>query len=342
MKKLLLLLSFAAIVHSAQAQLGLAGASPYTQSFDGIGTSLPTGWIVYSGATSTALGTIYSWSGSTKFGVWADTTTGLPAGCTYCTDVFGKGFKNSASFDGSSATDSGGVQRARTDRALAVKQTSFAGYDPGPAFVLHLANTAGISDLGLNFKLQSLDNTNARVTTWAVDYSVGSSPTAFTRVAIVGDSTTGGYSFRSNNVSASFGSALNNKTQEVWIRIVNLTASTGSGGRTTTGIDDFNLTWTGSAGAAAVNDINNQPELGLTVLGNATTDNITLGYNIPENATYNFAIYDLTGRIRHNETINAKTGEQHITIAGLHLTPGMYFAKMNNENSSSIAKIIVQ
>lgn len=342
MKKILLLLSLAAIVNTAQAQLGLVGASPYTQNFDGIGTSLPTGWIAYTGATSTALGTIYSWSGSTKFGVWADTTSGLPGPCTYCADVFGKGFKNSASFDGSASTDTGGLQRTRTDRALAVKQTSAAGYDPGPAFVLHLANTAGITNLGLNFKLQSLDYTNARVTSWAVDYAVGSSPSSFTRVAVVGDSTTGGFSFRSNNVSASFGSELDNKTQEIWIRIVNLTASTGSGGRTTTGIDDFSLTWTGSAGAAAVNDINSQPDLGLTVLGAATTDNVTLGYNVPENATYNFAIYDLTGRIRHNETINAKTGAQQITVSGLHLTPGMYFAKMNNENSSSIAKIIVQ
>jgi hypothetical protein len=339
MKKILLLLSITAVVSTANAQLALVGASPYTQNFDLIGTSLPTGWIAYTGATSTALGTIYSWSGSTKFGVWADSITGP---CKYCSDIFGKGFKNSASFDGSAASDTGGVQRSRSDRAFAVKQTSAAGYEPGPAFVLHVANTTGISNLGLNFKLQSLDYTCARVTTWAIDYAVGSSPSSFTRVAVVGDSTTGGFSFKSNNVSASFGTALDNKSQEIWIRIVNLNASTGSGSRTTTGIDDFSLTWTGSAGAASVNDVNSQNEIGLTVLGAATTDNVTIGYNIPENATYNFAIYDITGRTRHSETINAKSGAQQFTVSGLHLAPGMYFAKMNNENSSSIAKIIVQ
>ena len=339
MKKTFLLFALATSAFTANAQLNL-GATPYTQNFDTIGSGLPNGWLAYTSATTTSLGTIYSWSGSTNFGVWADTTSGLPAACTYCPDVFGKGFKNSASFDGSTKTDIGDVQKLNKDRAFAVKQTSFAGFNPGPAFVLHLSKTVGLSNLAISFKLQSLDYTDLAVTTWTIDYGIGTAPTAFTAVPTTGDMTTGGLTFKSNTVTANFGTALNNSFQEVWIRIVALSATTGGGNRTVTGIDDFTLTYTGAP--SEVSEVTSHPALMLTVLGNASANKVPFQYSVEDNADYNFSIYDLTGRTLHTESIAAQPGTHQIAVDGLHLAPGMYFAKMSNNNSSAVTKIIVQ
>ncbi len=353
MKKIALLLSFAATAFAAHAQLHLSGASPYTQDFNTLTTSmgLPTGWGGYSGATASSIGTIWTWSNSTKFGVWADSITGGIATPYYGADIYGKGFKNSASADVSHPTDTGGVQRTQANRAFAVKQTSFAGFDPsagsgGPAFVLHLANTAGITGLGVQFQLQSLDYTNPSVTAWTVDAGVGASPTVYTPASsILGTSglTTGGYTFKNDTVTASFGTALDNKSQEVWIRIVDLAATTGGGTRTCTGIDDFKLTWTGTAGTKdGVSTVSAQPSLSLVTLGESTSDKVDFVYSAETDATYSFVIYDLTGRIHHTENINAQTGIEKITVNGLHLTAGMYFAKMSNGNSSTVAKFVVR
>ncbi|HSY76665.1 MAG TPA: hypothetical protein VK890_07410, partial [Bacteroidia bacterium] len=91
MKKIYLLLSFAAFALTANAQLALTGTT-YSQNFDGIGAGLPAGWACYSAATSTSLGTAYSFTGGAAFGAYYDTTD-CPA------DVFGHGFKNCASAD---------------------------------------------------------------------------------------------------------------------------------------------------------------------------------------------------------------------------------------------------
>jgi hypothetical protein len=347
MKKLVLLLSLSVCALGTKAQLSLSGASPYTQNFDGIATSLPTGWSCYYTPTSTSLGTLFAWSGDTKFGVWAD-TVGNPGTCQYCADTWGTGFKNSASADVAHATDTGGTQRVYTNRALAVKQasntSSHPGYDPGAAFVLHLTNTHGITNLGVQFNLQSLDYTDPRTTTWTIDYGIGTSPTTFTPVTTTtGTWTTGNLSFTNNAVTASFGTALDNQSSEVWIRIVTLTATTGSGQRPCSGIDDFKLTWTGTAtGTSAVATVAAQTDLALTVIGNPTSDKISFKYSTEEAGSYNLSIYDMSGRVLHNENVTAKTGAQQITVNGLNLAAGMYFAKMSNGNSSSVAKISVQ
>ncbi|MBL7711316.1 MAG: Ig-like domain-containing protein, partial [Chitinophagaceae bacterium] len=58
---------------------------------------------------------------------------------------------------------------------------------------------------------------------------------------------TGGLIFENKPVTVSFGSVLDDQAERVWIRVVSLAASTGSGSRTTTAIDDFELRWTGVA-----------------------------------------------------------------------------------------------
>jgi len=205
--------------------------SPYSQDFNSIGSGLPPGWSVRTGATATALGNAGTLVSAAT--AW-NTTTG--------------NFRNVAAAAGLTATSVSTDQNNSANRALAVRQTGSLG-DPGAAFVLQLANTSGLTNFQLSFKLQSLDGSAAgRTTTWRVDYGFGSAPTSFTALSttpatLTTTLATGGISWGSTDVTANFGTTLDNITGEVWIRITTLTGSTGSGSRPTSAIDDFQLTF---------------------------------------------------------------------------------------------------
>jgi hypothetical protein len=153
--------------------------------------------------------------------------------------------KNFASFTGMTATSDAAVQGAHTNRALGIRQTSAAGYDPGVAYMLLLDNTTAKTNFQLSFLLQSLDATpGGRTTAWRVEYGLGDGPTTFTTVtANPAMLTTNLGTFASTAVAVNFGTALNNLNQKVWIRIVTLAATTGSGNRPSSAIDDVQLTW---------------------------------------------------------------------------------------------------
>jgi hypothetical protein len=153
------------------------------------------------------------------------------------------GFKNYASATGLFATSDATMQSSSANRALGVKQTSATGYDPGAAFVFEINNTSGKTNLTLNFLLQSLDDGAGRTTTWQVDYALGDNPYSFTPVTTSPATLTTGAVFQSVPVTVSFGSALDNQNSKVWIRIVSLTASDGSGSRASTAIDDVHISW---------------------------------------------------------------------------------------------------
>lgn len=214
------------VSNSLKAQVTL-GASPYTQNFDAISAGLPAGWSVRTGANATALGT----SGTlvTVATAWNNTTGN---------------FRNVASATGLTSTANVTDQSNATNRALGVRQGSSFG-DPGAAFVLQLDNTTGKTNFQMNFKLQSLDNgaSITRTTTWTVDYGIGATPTTFTATTPTGTLTTGNVTFSNNTINVNFGTALDNQSSNVWIRIIALTGTTGSGSRATTGIDDINLSW---------------------------------------------------------------------------------------------------
>jgi endonuclease/exonuclease/phosphatase family metal-dependent hydrolase len=206
--------------------------SPYTQDFNSISSGLPTGWTVRTGSTGSALGatatlitTATSWS----------TSTG--------------NFRNVAAASGLTSASIAADQNNSTNRALAVRQTGAFG-DPGAAFVLQLANTSGLTNFQLSFKLQSLDGSAAgRTSTWRVDYGFGATPSSFTSVTTSPASLTtvlaaGGASWGSTDVSVNFGTALDNTANDVWIRVTTISPSTGSGSRPTTAIDDVQLSFT--------------------------------------------------------------------------------------------------
>lgn len=218
-----------AIINSTYGQVTLSGTS-YTETFDGIASGLPLGWSVSTGATATSLGTATSIT--TAPAAWNSTSGG---------------FKNFASADGLTSAASSTDQNSSTDRALGIRQTSKLG-DPGGAFILQLANTSGFRNFTLNFKLQSLDTSSPRTTTWQVDYGLGATPATFTMAAATGTLTTGGSTFSNNTININFGNTLDDQNQPVWIRIVTLSSSTGSGNRPSSAIDDFQLSYNTSGG----------------------------------------------------------------------------------------------
>jgi hypothetical protein len=200
--------------------------SPFTLNFDNLAIGLPKGVLVKLSSSSTSLGTDGPFSSTQSS--WSNTSSG---------------FKNYASATGLTASSDAATQNASTNRCLGVKQTSATGYDPGVAFVFEINNTSGKTNLTLNFLLQSLDDGIGRTTTWQVDYATGDNPTTFTPVATSPSTVTTGPSFVSTPVTANFGNALDNQSGKVWIRIVTLSATTGSGSRASTAIDDVQFTW---------------------------------------------------------------------------------------------------
>jgi hypothetical protein len=181
------------------------------------------------GATASSIGT----GDMTAFGGWAPTVW----------NNVSAGAKNFASATGLNSASDLTAQGASTNRAFGIRQTSGTGYDPGSAFVVLLDNTTGKSNFQMSFQLQSLDNTSGRTTAWTVDYGVGDAPTVFTPVTTNPASLSTSPTFGGTNVTLSLPAAVNNQTQKVWVRIVTLSATTGSGNRPSSAIDDFQLSW---------------------------------------------------------------------------------------------------
>ena len=203
--------------------------SPYTQNFDAISSGLPAGFYAKVGATASLIGT----GDMTASGGWVP---------TLWTNV-SSGAKNFASATGLTSSSDATAQGAATNRAFGIRQTSSTGYDPGSAFVVLLTNTTGKSNFQLSFQLQSLDASSGRTTPWIVDYGIGDAPTAFNSVTTTPTGLTTSPTFGGTNVTLTLPAAVNNQSQKVWIRIVTLAATTGTGNRASSAVDDFQLSW---------------------------------------------------------------------------------------------------
>ncbi len=336
MKKTLLLLSAAAALSTgafAQA-VNLTGTS-YSQNFNAIGNGLPMGWAVYSGASATTAGTDVS---TTKFNAtptrWNSTTGG---------------FRNSASVNGvtlANYTSDSASQAAMTDRALAVRQvgptsTTFPGSDSGVAFVFKFIAPANTTNFKLNFKLQSADTASGRTTIWKVESGMmmGSALTFTPAAGVTGTVTTGGKQLSNNTVTVDFGTALDNMNHEMWIRVVALDASTGTGSRATTQIDDFNLTWSNSQAVSNV-AANNLP---LTLLGNGMTNDVKAAFTAPENGAYTVVVTDLAGRVVATTENTAVKGETvAVPVSNSTLASGMYLVRVAQGTFAGTAKLSVR
>jgi predicted extracellular nuclease len=206
------------------AQVALSSGTT-TQTFDDLGAGLPPGWSVYTGATATGLGNVAtpnlavtSWGSST--GQWA----------------------NFAAANGFTGTEAVATQSAATHRALGIRQTGTFG-DPGASANFYFS-TLGQQVTSISFSAEML-SVQTRSTAWSLQYGIGATPSTWTTIATYSDPGV----FGSTTVTAGgFGSALDNQSN-VWLRIVALAASTGSGSRDTFGINDFTIV------AAATGDV---------------------------------------------------------------------------------------
>lgn len=320
---------------SSLSALTLSG-STYTQNFDGLGSGLPAGWHGFTEASDISLGRYWDTSANKML----TTASAMGSSRTNWNGTTGN-FRNVASADaGPSTLDSLG-QLAAIDRAFGIRQVgatnaAFPNSDSGAAFALKLINTMHRGGFEMSFKLQSLDETSPRVTTWTVDYGFGDVPTSFTSVAATGTMTTGGSSFNNNTITVDFGTALDSVATPVWIRIVALDASTGSGNRTTTAIDDVEISFTPN-NAASVANVNNTG-LSFFVAGTATANSIMVGGL--ENGKYSVAIVDMVGRTVYNNNVTANG--QQATISNANLTQGMYMMKVSNGQRAGVVKVNVQ
>jgi hypothetical protein len=192
----------------------------YAENFDNLASGLPTGWEVYTGATSGFLGNVASF-------VSTPTSWGTATG----------NFRNAASSEGLFSTAPTDSQSGSLDRALAVRQVSES--DPGAAFVLEIANTAGFQLFNIQMKAQML-SVQPRSTTWTFDYRIGNTAD-FTSLGTYTDP--GAFGSTEINITSSALSAWNDQSSSIFFRVAALSASTGSGFRDTFGIDDFSLTF---------------------------------------------------------------------------------------------------
>ncbi|HRO41780.1 MAG TPA: Ig-like domain-containing protein [Flavipsychrobacter sp.] len=320
MKKLALLFSMLLMGIISQAQLSLSGTS-YTQNFNNLSGGLPIGWSVRIKASSTFLG-IDSSNG------FIANATGASASWTSTTG----GFKNLASANAFLTFASGttAAQQAATDRPLGVRQVAQTSgvfpSDTGVAFVLQIANTTTLSNFSLSFKLQGLDSMIARVSNWVVDYGIGNNPTTFIPVNTIPVSpATGSNTFSNSIITANFGNALNNNPGPVWIRIVNLTGTSGAGSRPTTGIDDYTLSWSGSAaGSVKPNVVLLTPADNSSNVATSSNLTITFDRNISKGAGN---IYVKNRTTQNTQTIAASSSNvaasgTAVTVSGVVLAMG--------------------
>ena len=297
--------------------------SPYIQNFNGIGTGLPTGITVRTGATAALIGTEAAFT--TAPTAWNNT---------------GGGFKNFASGN----NDQGVTQSTATDRAVGVRQVS--GTDPGAGFVFQIANTSGKINFTLDFNLQSLDATSPRITTWRVDYGFGTNPCSFIVPTTTGNLTTGGNTFSNSPVHVDFGNALDNQSGVITIRIVSLTGSSGSGNRPTTGIDDFTLNWedpaakTFSLNTTAIN-------FPVTNIGNSNTSsykivsqtNLDQPINIVATAPYTISTDNFTF-VSNLSIATADASNKTIYVRFAPTVAGVYPGTITHTSEGAISKVI--
>jgi autotransporter-associated beta strand protein len=221
------------------AQTAITGN--YTQNFDSIGTALPSGWSVRTGASSSSLGSATSL-----------TTTATPWDNT-------SGRYSNYSSNQIVSTSDATAQAANTDRALGIRQTGSFG-DPGASFTFNFS-TINATVSSLSFDLMTLSE-QTRGTVWTIEYGIGANPTSFSSLSSTPNTyTTGTFASTAFTFTSSdFGTNLDNQSS-IWFRVVALNGSTGNGSRDTTAIDNFNLsatytapsevTWTGT-GAGAI------------------------------------------------------------------------------------------
>ncbi|HEV2691521.1 MAG TPA: hypothetical protein VG347_01355 [Verrucomicrobiae bacterium] len=336
------LLAVCAVFHvtSAGAQALILntnqGSTVYSQNFDGLGTAFPTEWSYYKSATATSLGTAVTPSAAQL--AWSQTSF-----------LFGN-FASTTNNSGTPfvGTEVAATQNAASNRSLAVRTTSATGSDPGTAFVLEIDNTTNL----VNFKLDldfNLLSPQGRTTIWTVDYGFGSSPTSFT-VADATKNFTAAASptgvFGTTHKTISFGSALDNNTGPIWIRVVTLAASTGSGSRPTVGIDNVLLSYTNAPTVANPVVIISQPHGATNNAGTGASFTVGVTGTAPIYSWYEILagvtnqLSDGANPSGDGSTISGSTSAT-LSLAGIYGgESASYFAVITNSSNATNSAVV--
>lgn len=210
----------------ARAQLLALSGTNYTQDFNAIGSGLPTGWSVRTGASTTSLGTSVAFT--TTAAAWKTATAGQFANFASITNNDGTMFIS---------TEDAATQAAATNRVPGIRLSN--GTSPGTSFTLGITNTVGFTNFSVDVDILTL-NTNSRIYAWNVECGVGAAPTAFTFLGKFVDTNVIGSSHLAFALPASIADLGDN----VWVRIAVITNASASGSHDTWGIDNFSLNWT--------------------------------------------------------------------------------------------------
>ena len=217
----LLVFALTALGGAGHAQISIV--SSYTQDFDSIGTSLPSGWGVWTSSTTTGNGTAFTWATTPIANNASATATNyfrnLPGAAQTWTSTLATG----------------------SDRAIGWRAGTTASRDGSITFTL--SNTAGYNLSSLSFQLFT-PNSSGTAGTFQLQYQLGSSGT-FTPLASVSytnDTAQNPLTITTITLSSGQLTALNNQSGQVTLRWDN-TASSGTAFNTLA-LDNFSYTAT--------------------------------------------------------------------------------------------------
>lgn len=210
----------ASIAVDSQGAMILAGTS-HSIDFNSIGSGIPSGVTVRTGATSSALGDVGIFSTSTS-------SWGTASG----------NFRNVASSDGTTlGSDAGSTDQSNfANRAIGLRQTGDFG-DPGAALTFQIQDTLGFENFTWKIDVGVLD-IETRTTPLSFQVAMGDTPTTFTTLGVLSPE-----NFGLTTQTFNLSSGVENSAQTLWLRVAALSATTGSGSRDTIGFDNFVLTY---------------------------------------------------------------------------------------------------
>lgn len=305
-------------VQSVRGQVTLTGTN-YTQNFDSIGNGLPAGWSVRTNANATSLGTAAAFNTAAVSWGTATGQFGNQAGTINNSGVAAAGNETSTQ------------QGAFTNRCPAIRQTGSFG-DPEAAFVFQITNTVGLSNLTFNVDLNML-SVQTHMTTWTIDYAVANSPSSFTVLGSYSDPGVFGTTTQTYNL----GTDADNQTNNVWIRVVALSASAGTtGSRDTFGIDNFVLNYAGPAAPT----ISSQPAS--VTNGVLTTANLFVSASGTPPLYYQW--FDGNDPLSDGGNISGSTNDTLTLTQLVHTNAGNYTVVVTNISgsvTSSVATVTV-
>lgn len=215
------LLTIVILVTGCAVQAQVAITSSYTQDFDSLGTSLPSGWGVWASSTTTGNGTAFSWA-----------TTQIANNATAGASNY---FRNlpGASQSWTSSLSSG------TDRAIGWRAGTAASRDGSITFTL--TATAGYNLTSLSFQLFT-PNSSGTASTFQLQYQIGTSGTfnQLASVSYTNDTAQNPLIVTTITLTGAQLTALNNQSSQVTLRWDN-TATSGTSLQTLA-LDNFSYT----------------------------------------------------------------------------------------------------